>query len=288
MKIVTGKTGTPHVTSRQFRGMMEGIIGQDSYIITHGENLEPELVTNNKLKIKSGMMCHHGNISTVEIGTYDEVTIQNGTQGMKRIDLIVNRYSKVEETGIEENNWVVIQGTPAAEDPAAPAYTEGNLQEGDLVDDCPVFEAHLDGIDVTEIVKLLDVSKNMSTLNADLSELNSKLDINLTTTEAETHELYEDRRIFTKYVDCKALPNAGNKTYSLDIPSGFAWVDLSNSYVYSNAPSLRTIFPMNYHNEKTGSSITFSLSENDKTITFGTTDDWSAYNAFVVVKYYKY
>ena len=170
MKIVTGKTGTPHVTSRQFRGMMEGIIGQDSYIITHGENLEPELVTNNKLKIKSGMMCHHGNISTVEIGTYDEVTIQNGTQGMKRIDLIVNRYSKVEGTGIEENNWAVIQGTPAAEDPVAPAYTEGNLQEGDLVDDCPVFEAHLDGINVTEIVKLLDVSKNMSTLNANLSE----------------------------------------------------------------------------------------------------------------------
>lgn len=170
MKIVTGKTGTPHVTSRQFRGMMEGIIGQDSYIITHGENLEPELVTNNKLKIKSGMMCHHGNISTVEIGTYDEVTIQNGTQGMKRIDLIVNRYSKVEGTGIEENNWVVIQGTPAAEDPVAPEYTEGNLQEGDLVDDCPVFEAHLDGINVTEIVKLLDVSKNMSTLNADLAE----------------------------------------------------------------------------------------------------------------------
>lgn len=175
MKIVTGKTGTPHVTSRQFRGMMEGIIGQDSYIITHGENLEPELVTNNKLKIKSGMMCHHGNISTVEIGTYDEVTIQNGTQGMKRIDLIVNRYSKVEGTGIEENNWVVIQGTPAAEDPVAPAYTEGNLQESDLVDDCPVFEAHLDGINVTEIVKLLDVSPNMSTLNADLSDLISKL-----------------------------------------------------------------------------------------------------------------
>ena len=167
MKIVTGKTGTPHVTSRQFRGMMEGIIGQDSYIITHGENLEPELVTNNKLKIKSGMMCHHGNISTVEIDTYDEVTIQNGTQGMKRIDLIVNRYSKVEGTGIEKNNWVVIQGTPAAEDPVAPEYTEGNLQEGDLVDDCPVFEAHLDGINVTEIKKLLIVSPS---INPDLAE----------------------------------------------------------------------------------------------------------------------
>ena len=170
MNIVTGKTGTPHVTSWQFRGMMEGIIGQDSYIITHGENLEPELVTNNKLKIKSGMMCHHGNISAVDIGTYDEVTIQNGTQGMKRIDLIVNRYSKVEGTGIEENNWVVIQGTPAAEDPVAPAYTEGNLQEGDLVDDCPVFEAHLDGINVTGVDIIPETMRDMSTLNADLSE----------------------------------------------------------------------------------------------------------------------
>lgn len=121
-----------------------------------------------------------------------------------------------------------------------------------------------------------------------VAELNVNLDTNITTSEAETHELYENQRIYIKYVDCKALPNAGNKVYNLDIPSGFAWIDLSNSYVYSNVPRLRTIFPMNYHNEKTGSSITFSLSENDKTITFGTADDWSAYNAFVVVKYYKY
>ena len=125
-------------------------------------------------------------------------------------------------------------------------------------------------------------------LDDKITELNGNLDTNITTSETETHELYENQRIYTKYVDCKSLPNAGNKTYSLDIPSGFAWVDLSNSYVYSNASSLRTIFPLNYYNEKTGSNITFSLSENDKTITFGTADDWSAYNAFIVVKYYKY
>lgn len=234
MKIVTGKTGTPHVTSRQFRGMMEGIIGQDSYIITHGENLEPELVTNNKLKIKSGMMCHHGNISTVEIGTYDEVTIQNGTQGMKRIDLIVNRYSKVEETGIEENNWVVIQGTPAAEDPVAPAYTEGNLQEGDLVDDCPVFEAHLDGINVTEIVKLLDVSPNMSTLNADLSEFLNRCSYS-DSGEIETNETWVDgKKIYRRTLIVTDTISPGeNITIPLSL-TGIAdrmWVDQQNSYI---------------------------------------------------------
>ena len=219
MKIVTGKTGTPHVTSRQFRGVMEGIIGQDSYIITHGENLEPELVTNNKLKIKSGMMCHHGNISTVEIGTYDEVTIQNGTQGMKRIDLVVNRYTKDEGSGIEENSWIVIQGTPAAEDPIAPSYTEGNLQEGDLVDDCPVFEVHLDGINVTEVKKLLSVTPDMSTLNADLSELlaydEEELADGVTITRCGRHRVLQ--------ISNASSPTAGDiaRVPSKDMPSAY-------------------------------------------------------------------
>lgn len=167
MKIVTGKTGTPHVTSQQFRQFVEGTVGQESYILTSGEFLEPELSSNNLLRIRSGMMSHHGNISCVELGTYDEVTIQNGIQGMKRIDLVVNRYTKNDETGIEENDWVVIMGTPSEGDPEVPAYTEGNLQKGDLVDDCPVFEVHLDGINVTEIKKLLIVSPS---INPDLAE----------------------------------------------------------------------------------------------------------------------
>ena len=195
MKIVTGKTGTPHVTSQQFRQFVEGTVGQESYILTSGENLEPELSSNNLLKIRSGMMCHHGNISCVELGTYDEVTIQNGNQGMKRIDLVVNRYSKNDETGLEENTWVVIQGTPAADDPATPAYTEGNLQEGDLVDDCPVFEMHLDGINVTEVKKLLSVTPDMSTLNADLSELSAyseeELDDGITITRCGRHRVLQ-------------------------------------------------------------------------------------------------
>ena len=168
MKIMTGKTGTPHVTSQQFRQIIEGTVGQESYILTSGENLEPELQTNNLLKIRSGMMSHHGNLSVVDLGTYDEVTIQNGTQGMQRIDLVVNRYTQDEETGIEKNEWIVIQGTPAASNPQVPAYTEGNLQESDLVDDCPVFEVHLNGINVTEVVKLLDIVPNITELNGNI------------------------------------------------------------------------------------------------------------------------
>lgn len=175
MKIVSGRTGSPHVTSQQFRQMLEGIIGQGSYIITSGENLKPELSSNNLLKIRSGMMAHHGCISCVDIGTYDEVTLTNGSQGMKRIDLIVNRYTRNAETEVEKCSWKVIQGTPVASNPAVPAYTSGNLQDGDLVDDCPAFEVHYDGINVTEVKSLLSVADGLSELNSKLTNTNTNL-----------------------------------------------------------------------------------------------------------------
>ena len=175
MKIVSGRTGLPHVTSQQFRQMLEGIIGQGSYIITSGENLKPELSSNNLLKIRCGMMAHHGCISCVDIGTYDEVTLTNGSQGMKRIDLIVNRYTRNAETEVENCSWKVIQGTPVASNPAVPAYTSGNLQNGELVDDCPAFEVHYDGINVTEVKSLLSVADGLSELSSNLTKANNIL-----------------------------------------------------------------------------------------------------------------
>lgn len=172
MEIVSGRVGKPHVTSQQFRQIIEGIVGDGSCILPSGENLEPELVSNNSLKIRSGMMCHHGNVSSVKIGTYDEVELTNGTQGMKRIDLVVNRYTRNKGDNAEKNEWVVIMGTPAESNPTAPEYTKGNLQEGDLVDDCPAFEVHFDGINITEVTKRLEIAQT----NKDLTE---KLGLNM-------------------------------------------------------------------------------------------------------------
>lgn len=168
MEIVSGRIGKPHVTSQQFRQLIEGTVGQESCILTSGENLEPELASNNSLKIRSGMLAHHGNISSVKIGTYDAVNLSNGSQGMKRIDLVVCRYTRNAETEVESCNWVVIMGTPVSSNPVAPTYTVGNLQEGDLVDDCPVFEVHYDGINVTEIKKLVPVVSNLTELNSNM------------------------------------------------------------------------------------------------------------------------
>lgn len=188
MEIVSGRVGRPHVTSQQFRQIIEGIVGDGSCILPSGENLEPELVSNNLLKIRSGMMCHHGNVSSVKIGTYDEVELTNGSQGMKRIDLVVNRYTRNEEDNTEKNEWIVIMGTPAESNPTVPEYTKGNLQEGDLVDDCPAFEVHFDGINITEVTKMQEIAQT----NKDLTE---KLGFQmlLNTDEQQIYTMYGGR-----------------------------------------------------------------------------------------------
>lgn len=169
MQIITGIGESEHVTSMQHRAIFEMVIGDNSYILNKGELLEPELQSNNALKIRSGMLAHHGCISEVAPNTYDEVAIGNGSQSMKRIDLVVARYTQNAETKVERTEWTVIQGQPVESNPVAPDYIHGNMQDGDLTDDCPVFEVYLDGIQVVEIKKLLNV------LNGSLAELNRKL-----------------------------------------------------------------------------------------------------------------
>ena len=239
MKIMTGKAGTPHVAAQQFRQFVEGTVGQESYILTSGDLLEPELVSNNSLKIRSGIMSHHGNLSTVDLGTYDTVTIRNGSQGMKRIDLVVNRYTKNKETGIEKNEWIVIMGNPTSGSPSVPTYTQGNLQEGDLVDDCPVFEVHLNGINVTEVKKLLKVMPSIPTINKDLSELRDKhkSQNKFAASEIDTGETWIDGKKIYRRTYITTDPVSPSNTLTIPISlTGIAdtlWIDQQNSFIRS-------------------------------------------------------
>ena len=174
MELVTGRTGTPHVTSQQDRMLNQGTFGAGTYILNTGQLLEPQVQSSNEIRIRDGAIMVQGALGCIKVNTYDSVTIQNGNQGMQRIDLIVWQYTYDAEQDVESADWVVIQGTPAESDPQQPLYTSGDIQEGDELVQIPVFEVHLDGINVTEVKKLLSVSPDIPTLNAYLAELSEE------------------------------------------------------------------------------------------------------------------
>ena len=285
MKIVSGRTGSPHVTSQQFRQMLEGILGQDSYILTSGENLKPELSSNNLLKMRSGMMCHHGCIYCVEIGTYDEVTLTNGSHGMQRIDLVVNRYTRNTETEVEKCEWKVITGTAKASSPAVPTYTKGNLQEGDLVDECPVFEIHYNGINVTEVKSLLSVAGSLAELNGKLEKKVDATTLGFEISETFTGQYLNSKPIYQKMISVGVLPNNTTKSISTGITGAdYIWVDMENSFAFNHGAS----YPIPYVDPKTvANSIGVRITNNGATVIVSTGTNWSTYSGGITLRYTK-
>lgn len=177
MEIVTGHRGTPHVTPYKVRDFNIGIVGAEDYVMNGGSELEAQLVSNNRIDIKDGSICMQGTHAVIPKNINDELTIENGMQGEKRIDLIVARYEKVADSGVESVNTVVLQGTPSKESPIVPGHVVGDIRNGDLKHEMPLYEVELDGINVIEvrpvfkkIVSAAEQQKMIELLNGKLIE----------------------------------------------------------------------------------------------------------------------
>lgn len=165
MDIITGYTGTPHITAENDRDINIGIFGSKSYVLQTGTMLTAEISNNNEIKVRDGVIMHQGCAASIKKNTYDSVTINNGSQGMKRIDLIVARYEKQPETNVESLTLKVLQGTPAETSPQVPAHTEGDIQAGDTVADMPLYEVEIDGLNITEIRKVFQTMEDLESVN---------------------------------------------------------------------------------------------------------------------------
>lgn len=174
MEIITGYTGKPHVTSEQDRDVNIGVVGEGSYVLQTGMQLAAEVSSNNEIKIRDGVLMHQGCTASIKKNTYDSLTIINGSQGMKRIDLIVARYEKNQDNRTEGLDLKVIQGTPAESNPVVPEYTEGDIQAGDYVADMPMYQVIIDGLNITEVKKVFEVAPSIDAMKKEIAELNSK------------------------------------------------------------------------------------------------------------------
>ena len=229
MELVTGRAGSPHITAQQDRQLHQGIWGKEAYILNTGNMLAPEVQSSNKIHIKDGALMFQGALFTVKVGTYDEVTINNGNQGMKRKDLIVARYTYDSSDNIEAGEWAVIQGTPAADNPVVPEVTSGDIQMGDGVAECPVFVVNLDGINVTGVDIIPETMETIPDLISKCSYSDSG--------EIETNETWVDgKKIYRRtYITTDTV--SPNNTVTIPMPltniADTLWIDTQNSYIRS-------------------------------------------------------
>lgn len=156
MEIITGYRGEGHVTSQQNRITNIGIFGSGTYIIGNvGSLMAASVISANEIQIADGLLIAEGCTAEIPRGTSESLAIENGSQGTKRKDLIVARYTRESGTRIESMELVVITGTPASSNPAAPSYNTGSITGGDTLVDFPLFTVNIDGITIESVTRLV-------------------------------------------------------------------------------------------------------------------------------------
>lgn len=153
--LVTGYSGQVHVTSADQGVFNATLFGSGEFVFGKGNRLAASVISNNLIRVLDGDIYMQGRHIRINEGTYVDLAIENGTQGLMRNDLIVARYTRNAATAVEEVNLMVIKGTAVANSPVDPAYTSGNIIEDHAVlNDMPLYRVPIDGLAVGELVPL--------------------------------------------------------------------------------------------------------------------------------------
>lgn len=179
MELITGVGATDHIDSQDDADFQRAITGQDNYVLNIGRKMEAELLSNNVVRVHDGSLIHQGRHVIIPEGESEEVTIEYGTQGENRIDLIVSVYSKDTKSGIETEFLKAIKGTPSVDSPAIPSHIDGNIRAGDIYSEFPLYKVTLDGINIVSIDPLYEVLTSMAELKTMTDELNRKLNVSV-------------------------------------------------------------------------------------------------------------
>lgn len=159
VELVTGHANKAHATAEQAAGLNAGILGLDDYVLDVHDKLKITVVSANKVTIGTGELVMQGR--HVSQGTPEDLIVTNGSQGQKRNDLIVCRYTKGSQN-IESAKLVVVRGTPTTGTPTDPAVNTTSPLDGGTTYDMPLYRIPLDGITIGTPVALFNVLKPMS------------------------------------------------------------------------------------------------------------------------------
>ena len=156
-EIVDGMTGTKHISSDDLSALNIATIGKADCVLGYGDNFKLTMASANSATLGTGVGMVGGKRFWNQAAT--SLTVQSGTQGQKRNDLVVARYAKT-GAGVESITPVVVKGTPSTGTAADPAVTANDLK---------LWRVPLNGISVGTPVKLFTPVTPLATLGDSVS-----------------------------------------------------------------------------------------------------------------------
>lgn len=166
MEIITGRTGQPHVYAADDAEIYRLFLGDGDFLLTTGNKLQATMNGTTEVRVADGSLMMQGRLAKIRpTDGYDTVTLDIGTVGYKRVDLVVAEYKQTTVTTQEEIEGElvdvvdkfdsvelkVVKGTPNVSEYVEPDITTGDIDNGET-HQVKLWAVQLDGINFNALI----------------------------------------------------------------------------------------------------------------------------------------
>ena len=152
IELVDGKAGVAHISSEDKAIIHQAKFSKSDVVFDWGDAFKCSMSSPNRATIGTGCASIQG--LDWHITAAESVTISNGSQGVKRNDIICAHYHRDSKTGNELVELTVLKGTPNATTAADPTIPSGKILSGAVDAYMPLWRIPLSGITVGTPVRL--------------------------------------------------------------------------------------------------------------------------------------
>lgn len=169
----TAPEADPHIYAEDDAAIYQSIFGSDG-VMTIGQQCASQVISNNKVRVKDGVIIVGGHVARIPYGEYIDCEIANGQSGVNRNDIIIAKFVTTGSGGIDTYTCEVKQGVTGSS-ASDPALTQNDLYAGGKIREMPLYRVKIEGLSIVAVEQLFKLVPTIPELEEQLAELNSKM-----------------------------------------------------------------------------------------------------------------
>lgn len=208
LTVNTAVEAAGHIYAEDDAAIFQSMFGGDG-VLNIGNCLKSTVISNNKVRISDGVLSVGGHIGRLSHADYQDMTIENGATGYNRNDIIYARF--LTSGNVDSFILAVKKGTATTGTATDPALVQGNLYEGAVERDYPLYRVKLSGLSISSVDQLFTVIPTIPDLKAQMEK--DKAEINQSLNNSK--KTYINLALPNVTADAKAVCDYINKNYLL-------------------------------------------------------------------------
>ena len=153
--IYTPDSATPHIYAEDDAQIHRALIGSSGITLADNQ-LACTIVNDNKVRLASGLYSMQGYMLAVQSGTTQDLTVDSGSGGAYRHDLVVAEFIRGGGDTADTFEFKVIKGTNANSESGAadPTLTQNDLTTGGSQRQEALYRLIINGTELASVVRI--------------------------------------------------------------------------------------------------------------------------------------